>query len=196
MHSARAFAPKPRYKVAFDLVFIEGPDDLVFPLFAECGGHRWQHVPPTDHRGRVHTSTVTVAVFEMLPEKTWRLSERDIEILISKGTGPGGQNRNKRETAVVIRHKPTGIEVKAEAERGQIDNKRVARATLEFRVSTFHASQHKAAQDSAREGMVGSGQRGDKARTYREQNNQVTDHRTGRKARLSDIRAGRLELLR
>lgn len=194
MHSARAFAPKPRYKVAFDLVFIEGPDDLVFPLFAECGGHRWQHVPPTERRGRVHTSTVTVAVFKVLPEKAWRLSEKDIDKY--KGTGPGGQNRNKRETAVVMRHRPTGIEVKAEAERGQIDNKRVARATLEFRVSSFYARQHKATQDYARKGMVGSGQRGDKTRTYRAQDDQVTDHRAGRKARLSDICAGRLELVR
>ena len=102
---------------------------------------------------------------------------------------------NQRETAVIMRHRPSGIQAKAESERTQIDNKRNARAELEARVAAHYAAEFNARHAADRKGQVGSGQRADKIRTYREQDDQVTDHRTGRKARLSDVRAGRLELV-
>lgn len=176
----------------FDLL-IEG-DGALAPLLSEAGGHRWQRVPPTERRGRVHTSTVTVAVFECAPEAEWKILERDIEVFTTKDTGPGGQHRNKTESCVIMRHKPTGIEAKASS-RSQHQNRKDARAILEARVRA-HAD-NRAALDLAlaRRQQVGSGMRGDKIRTYREQDDQAADHRTGRKARLSRVRQGQLELL-
>lgn len=173
---------------------IEGPPAAIAPLLREAGGHRWQRVPPTERRGRVHTSTVTVAAFELKAESEWRLREADIEVFTTKDTGPGGQHRNKTESCVVMRHKPTGIEAKA-ASKSQHANRRTARETLEARVAAFLAAGRKADEDARRRQMVGSGERGDKIRTYRERDDIVTDHRTGKKARLSDVLSGRLDLL-
>lgn len=152
-------------------------------------------VPPTERKGRVHTSTITVAVFEghLEPQHTAPLNPKDIHERVTKGTGPGGQNRNKRETAIVLTHTPTGIQVKAEAERTQEGNRRVAMATLQERVAEHLERQSKQQLDGKRKTMLGQGARGDKIRTYRADG--VTDHRTGLRAPLSSIEAGKLELL-
>lgn len=162
-------------------------------MHQEAGGHRWQRVPPTERKGRVHSSTVTVAVFEGSAPHAPELRETDIRTRITKGTGPGGQNRNKRLTAVILTHEPTGIEVKAEAERTQEANRRVAMATLRERVRAHYAGAAQHAANQQRKASVGSGERSDKIRTYRADG--VTDHRTGRKAPLQQVQAGRLELL-
>lgn len=162
------------------------------PLLQEAGGHRWQRIPPTERRGRVHTSTVTVAAFEIVPLPRWKLDERDIEVFTTKDTGPGGQHRNKTESCVVMRHRPTGIEVKS-AEKCQHQNRRRAREMLETRVAAHYAQLARAGEDAKRRAMVGSGMRGDKIRTYRHQDDQATDHRSNRKVRLKDVLAGNLE---
>lgn len=163
-------------------------------LLKEAGGHRWQRVPPTERRGRVHTSTVTVAVFQVLPETKWTLMESDIEVFTTKDSGPGGQHRNKTESCVVMRHRPTGIEAKASA-KSQHQNRKTARAMLEARVHAAEEGKAASTRAQVRRQQVGSGMRGDKVRTYRVQDDIVTDHRTGRKARLSRVRAGFLEEL-
>lgn len=152
-------------------------------------------VPPTERKGRVHTSTVTVAVFEghLEAQPATAIHPNDIHERVTKGTGPGGQNRNKRDTAIVLFHKPTGIEVKAEAERTQEGNRRVAMATLQERVHAHYAGAAHRAVNQQRKAHVGSGCRGDKVRTYRADG--VTDHRSGRRAPLASIAAGKLELL-
>lgn len=121
------------------------------------------------------------------------LRNADIHTRITRGQGPGGQNRNKRETCVVLLHRPTGIEVKAEVERTQEANRRVAMATLQARIKAHYASAAQCSENQERKALIGSGQRGDKVRTYRADG--VTDHRTGRKAPLQQVQAGRLELL-
>lgn len=163
-------------------------------LLRESGGHRWQRVPPTERSGRVHTSTVTVAVFEMKPQAKFVLRESEIETRTTMDSGPGGQHRNKTESCVVMRHKPTGIEAKA-ASKSQHRNRQIAREMLEGRVAAHLAKIAEAASASTRRAMVGSGMRGDKVRTYRVRDDGVTDHRSGKKARLRDVLAGRLELL-
>lgn len=149
-------------------------------------------MPPTERKGRVQTSTVTVAVFEILPEKQWKLKETDIEIFTTKDSGPGGQHRNKTESCVIIRHLPTGIEAKA-ATKSQHNNKKLARAVLESRVESFYRNRELAKTDADRKKKVGSGMRGDKIRTYREQDNLIIDHRTDKRGRLSDARSGKLD---
>jgi protein subunit release factor A len=153
-------------------------------------------VPPTERKGRVHTSTVTVAVFEghFEPQQNATIHPDDIIERVTKGTGPGGQNRNKRLTAIVCVHRPTGIEVKAEAERTQEANRRVAMGTLFERVRAHYAGAAQQLVNAQRKSHVGTGQRGDKVRTYRADG--VTDHRTGRRAPLAQVQAGKLELLR
>ena len=161
-------------------------------MLAEAGGHRWQRVPPTERSGRVHTSTVTVAAFEVLDEAKFVLRDTDIEVRTTKDSGPGGQHRNKTESCVVMKHRPTGLEAKA-SEKSQHQNRRTARMVLEARVKAHYDEIDRNKLDANRKAMVGSGMRGDKIRTYRERDDRVTDHRTGRQARLVDVAGGRLE---
>jgi len=177
----------------FDLV-VEGDDRLVRPLMNEAGGHRWQRVPPTERRGRVHTSTVTVAVFLVLTERSWTLRENELSVFTTRGSGAGGQHRNKTDSCVVMRHLPTGIEVRVDG-RCQHQNRRRARELIEARVAAHLNQAASLSKDAARKAMVGSGMRGDKIRTYREQDDAVTDHRSGKRARLSDVRNGQLNKL-
>jgi len=167
----------------------------VAPLLSESGGHRWQRVPPNERRGRTHTSTVTVAVLEILPEKQWSLREQDIEIRTSRGSGPGGQHRNATDSRVDARHVPTGIAVRIDA-RDQHRNRALAREILESRVAEHFRARAARQANDARKALLGSGERGDKVRTYREMDGVVSDHRTGKKAPMRKVREGRLELLR
>lgn len=160
----------------------------------ESGGHRWQRIPPTERRGRVHTSTVTVAAFEIKESTQWKLKESDIVVFTTKDSGPGGQHRNKTESCVVMRHNPTKIEAKA-ASKSQPQNRKTARELLEHRVEIFMANNAKNIADANRKEKVGTGMRGDKIRTYREQDDVVTDHRTNKKARLKSVLRGEIELV-
>ena len=137
-------------------------------------------MPPGEKRGRVHTSTITVAV---LPEPTaaeLRLHPGDLSIVTCRGSGPGGQHRNKTESCVAITHLPTGLTVRCESERSQHQNRETALALLRARL---HAAEQKrlfATRADFRRRQVGSGMRGDKRRTIRCQDGVVVDHVTGR----------------
>jgi peptide chain release factor 1 len=150
----------------------------------EAGGHRWQRIPPTEKRGRVHTSTVTVAVLAPEKEPDFWINPADIEIRTVRGSGPGGQHRNKTESCVVARHKPTGIEVRID-ERSQFKNKSLALKILRTKLACKKEGEEQAKRSQEKHEQVGSGQRGDKIRTYRVRDDLVTDHRTGKKWRLS-----------
>lgn len=130
----------------------------------------------------------------MKAQSQFKLRDADIEIFTTKDSGPGGQHRNKTESCVVMRHKPTGIEAKA-ATKSQHRNRVIAREMLEGRVAALHEEETAAAQRTNRRDMVGTGMRGDKVRTYRTRDDQVSDHRSNRKARLQDVLRGRLDLL-
>ena len=111
----------------------------------EGGGHRWQRVPPNDKRGRVHTSTITVAV---LPEPTaaeLRLAPGDVQRVTCRGSGAGGQHRNVTESCVVVTHRPTGLTVRCESERSQHQNEETALALLRARLHAAHPRAHLAA---------------------------------------------------
>jgi peptide chain release factor 1 len=150
----------------------------------EGGGHRWQRVPPTEKRGRVQTSTVTVAVFDPGSIVGKELNPKDVEIVTARGSGPGGQNRNKTESCVIATHRPSGLSVRIDNERSQHQNRAMALKVLAARLYDAEREKIRLAKDDARKQQVGTGQRGDKVRTYRTQDDQVTDHRTGLKMRL------------
>ena len=151
----------------------------------EGGGHRWQRIPPTEKKGRVQTSTVTVAVLDPDAIVGQVLSYQDVEIVTTRGSGPGGQNRNKTESCVIATHKPTGLQVRIDNERSQHQNKAIAYKVLAARLYEVERDKVFATQQKDRQNQVGTGQRGDKVRTYRTQDDQITDHRTGTKSRLS-----------
>jgi len=166
-----------------------GPDaDAVFR--DEPGGHRWQRIPPNEKRGRVHTSTITVAVLPEATEANVRLDPRDLEFTTCRGSGPGGQYRNKTESAVVLKHRPSGLVVRCESERSQHQNRATALALLRSRLWAASKADHVSAVAAARRGQVGSGMRGDKRRTIRCQEGAVTDHVTGRRWSLAAYQRG------
>lgn len=160
-------------------------------LFAtEAGGHRWQRIPPNERRGRVHSSTITIAVLPEPAERELVIRDEDLEEDFMRGSGAGGQNRNKRDTAVRLRHRPTGLEVRAEGERTQARNRDVALATLRARIAAAEQERVGGARAEDRRRQVGSGQRGDKRRTVRAQDDHVVDHFDGRAWRFRDYVRG------
>jgi peptide chain release factor 1 len=158
----------------------------------EAGGHRWQRVPPNDKRGRVHTSTITVAVLDEPTEvELPTLDPRDLDITTCRSSGNGGQNVQKTDSAVQIRHIPTGLIVRCETERSQTYNRATAIAILRARL--HEARQHSANAERAdtRRRQIGSGQRGDKRRTIAVQRDSVVDHVSGRAWRYDDYERGK-----
>jgi peptide chain release factor 1 len=150
-------------------------------LFAgEAGGHRWQRVPPNERRDRVHTSTITVAVLAEPREHELVLRADELEIERMGARGSGGQHLQKTESAVRIRHLPSGIEVRCETERSQHANRETAMAILRARVLAAQRTAAATARAADRKSQIGSGQRGDKRRTIRTQDDRVTDHVDGR----------------
>lgn len=146
----------------------------------EPGGHRWQRIPPTEKRGRVQTSTITVAVLDDAQRVDVAINDVDLVWRTCRGSGNGGQNRNKRDTAVQLTHVPTGIQVRCEAERQQHQNRVRALEMLRERLVELARRERGSARDSERHRQVGTGMRGDKRRTIRVQDGQVNDHVTGR----------------
>ncbi len=165
-------------------ISVEFTGEGAHSLFAnESGGHRWQRISPTEKRGRIHTSTVTVAVLNPYDPEICQLTAQDVEIKTTTGTGPGGQHRNKTESCVVATHKETGISVRVDM-KSQYQSKAMALKILSSRVTEMQQTQAITERSQDRKKQVGSGMRGDKIRTYRVQDDRIKDHRTGKKGRL------------
>jgi peptide chain release factor 1 len=147
----------------------------------EAGGHRWQRVPPTEKRGRVQTSTITVAVLPEPSAVTVHIPDKDVDWTTCRGTGSGGQKRNKTESTVLMTHLPTGIQVRCETARSQQYNLQMAFVLLRARLHALEKDRLHGERAADRRRQVGSGMRGDKRRTIRCQDGQVHDHVTGRR---------------
>ena len=153
--------------------------DAFAQLRYEGGVHRVQRVPATEAQGRIHTSTATVAILPEADEVDVTVDDKDLEISIAASGGPGGQGVNTTNSAVQIRHIPTGIIVKCQDERSQLKNKARALKVLRSRLLEMEQSKAEEAQSAERRGMVGSAERAQKVRTYNYPQNRVTDHRIG-----------------
>ena len=144
----------------------------------ESGVHRVQRVPVTEASGRVHTSTVTVAILPEAEEVDVELKPDDLEITVCRASGPGGQGVNTTDSAVQIVHKPTGVTVRCADERSQQKNKTKALRVLRARILEARQTEEAAKYAAQRKSQVGTGERNERIRTYNFPQNRVTDHRT------------------
>lgn len=162
----------------------------------ESGVHRVQRVPQTETQGRVHTSTITVAVLPEAEEVDVDIQDKDLRIDVFRSSGPGGQSVNTTDSAVRITHLPTGLVVSCQDEKSQHKNKAKALTVLRSRLLDIEQAKLDSERSSDRKSQIGSGERSEKIRTYNFPQSRITDHRIGLTLyQLDTVMAGELQLV-
>lgn len=162
-----------------EAVFLVSGSDVYAKLKYESGVHRVQRVPDTETQGRIHTSTVTVAVLPEAEDVNIEILDKDVKIDTYRSGGAGGQHINKTDSAVRMTHLPTGIVVCCEDERSQMKNRDKAMKVLKARVYDYFNSKAQKEYADERKSQVGTGDRSERIRTYNFPQGRVTDHRIG-----------------
>jgi peptide chain release factor 1 len=177
-----------------EVIAVVSGDRVFSRLKYERGVHRVQRVPATESQGRIHTSTVTVAVLPEAEEVDIRIDPKDLRIDVYRASGPGGQSVNTTDSAVRITHIPTDTVVQCQDEKSQHKNKARAMKILRSRVLERELERRADERSSQRRAQVGSGERSEKIRTYNYPQSRVTDHRAGVTLhRLEEIVGGDLD---
>lgn len=162
-----------------DATFIVKGKGAYSRLKYEAGVHRVQRVPETESQGRIHTSTVTVAVLPEMEDVEFEIADNDLRIDTYRSSGAGGQHINKTDSAIRMTHLPTGIVVCCQDERSQIKNREKAMRILKSKLYEYYESIRDKEFKEKRQSQVGTGDRSERVRTYNYPQGRVTDHRVG-----------------